>query len=219
MLILLTTSYLDEAAACERLVYLDAGRVVAFGTPAALRAAVPLELYRAWAEDPRALGARGARAALRRERARERAQRARRGRSRRVRPARRACSRVCARFRATPCRSPSPPRSTWNRRSSRSRAASRRARRRSARWRTRSSSRAASRKRFGDFTAVDAIDLEVERGVIFAFLGANGSGKSTTIRMLIGLLTPTAGTIALDGIDVIRIRAGCASGSATWARR
>jgi ABC-2 type transport system ATP-binding protein len=58
-------------------------------------------------------------------------------------------------------------------------------------------------KRFGDFTAVDAIDVEVERGVIFAFLGANGSGKSTTIRMLIGLLTPTAGTIVLDGIDVI----------------
>jgi len=57
-------------------------------------------------------------------------------------------------------------------------------------------------KRFGAFTAVDAIDLEVERGVIFAFLGANGSGKSTTIRMLIGLLTPTAGTIVLDGIDV-----------------
>ncbi len=57
-------------------------------------------------------------------------------------------------------------------------------------------------KRFGEFTAVDAIDLEVERGVIFAFLGANGSGKSTTIRMLIGLLTPSAGTIVLDGIDV-----------------
>jgi len=57
-------------------------------------------------------------------------------------------------------------------------------------------------KRFGAFTAVDAIDLEVERGVIFAFLGANGSGKSTTIRMLIGLLTPSAGTIVIDGIDV-----------------
>jgi len=57
-------------------------------------------------------------------------------------------------------------------------------------------------KRFGDFTAVDAIDIAVEPGVIFAFLGANGSGKSTTIRMLIGLLTPTAGSIVLDGIDV-----------------
>jgi ABC-2 type transport system ATP-binding protein len=57
-------------------------------------------------------------------------------------------------------------------------------------------------KRFGDFTAVDAIDVSVEPGVIFAFLGANGSGKSTTIRMLIGLLTPSAGSIVLDGIDV-----------------
>ena len=55
-------------------------------------------------------------------------------------------------------------------------------------------------KRFGDFTAVDAIDVSIEPGVIFAFLGANGSGKSTTIRMLIGLLTPTAGTIVLDGV-------------------
>ena len=59
-------------------------------------------------------------------------------------------------------------------------------------------------RRFGDFTAVDGVDISVEPGVIFAFLGANGSGKSTTIRMLIGLLTPTAGTIVLDGIDVTR---------------
>ena len=59
-------------------------------------------------------------------------------------------------------------------------------------------------KRFGDFTAVDAIDLEVERGSIYAFLGANGSGKSTTIRMLIGLFVPSAGSIEVDGIDVIR---------------
>lgn len=58
-------------------------------------------------------------------------------------------------------------------------------------------------KRFGDFTAVDALDFEVAAGSIFAFLGANGSGKSTTIRMLIGLLAPTAGTIEVDGIDVI----------------
>ncbi len=59
-------------------------------------------------------------------------------------------------------------------------------------------------KRFGDFTAVDRLDLTVVPGSIFAFLGANGSGKSTTIRMLIGLLTPTAGSIVLDGVDVIR---------------
>jgi ABC-2 type transport system ATP-binding protein len=59
-------------------------------------------------------------------------------------------------------------------------------------------------KRFGDFVAVDDVSLRVTRGSIFAFLGANGSGKSTTIRMLIGLLTPTAGSIVVDGIDVIR---------------
>ena len=59
-------------------------------------------------------------------------------------------------------------------------------------------------KRFGAFTAVDDLTFEVARGSIFAFLGANGSGKSTTIRMLIGLLEPTAGTIEVDGIDVVR---------------
>ena len=59
-------------------------------------------------------------------------------------------------------------------------------------------------KRFGDFTAVDDLSIAVEPGTIFAFLGGNGSGKSTTIRMLIGLLTPTAGQIVVDGVDVIR---------------
>jgi ABC-2 type transport system ATP-binding protein len=58
-------------------------------------------------------------------------------------------------------------------------------------------------KRFGDFTAVDRLSIQVERGKIFAFLGANGSGKSTTIRMLIGLLRPTEGTVEVDGVDVI----------------
>jgi ABC-2 type transport system ATP-binding protein len=58
-------------------------------------------------------------------------------------------------------------------------------------------------KRFGDFVAVDDLQLSVDRGSIFAFLGANGSGKSTTMRMLIGLLTPTAGKIVVDGVDVI----------------
>src|SRR5436305_14531843 len=59
-------------------------------------------------------------------------------------------------------------------------------------------------KRFGDFTAVSDLSIEVMPGTIFAFLGANGSGKSTTIRMLIGLLRPTAGTVEVDGVDVIR---------------
>ena len=54
-LVVISTSYLDEAAGCDRLVYLDGGRVVATGTPAELRAAVPLELYRAWGDDVRAI--------------------------------------------------------------------------------------------------------------------------------------------------------------------
>lgn len=59
-------------------------------------------------------------------------------------------------------------------------------------------------RRFGEFVAVSSLDLSVARGSIFAFLGANGSGKSTTIRMLIGVLTPTAGEIEVDGVDVVR---------------
>ncbi len=59
-------------------------------------------------------------------------------------------------------------------------------------------------KRFGDFTAVDAISFKVGRGAIFGFLGANGAGKSTTIRMLCGLLNPTDGTASVGGIDVGR---------------
>jgi len=54
-LVLLATSYLDEAARCQRLVYLDEGRVVATGTPAELRAHVPLDLYRAWGDDARTI--------------------------------------------------------------------------------------------------------------------------------------------------------------------
>jgi len=54
-LVLMSTSYLDEAAACDRLVYLDQGRLVATGTPAELRAAVPVEVYRAWGDDARAI--------------------------------------------------------------------------------------------------------------------------------------------------------------------
>jgi ABC-2 type transport system ATP-binding protein len=59
-------------------------------------------------------------------------------------------------------------------------------------------------RRFGAFTAVDRISFEVMRGEIFGFLGANGAGKSTTIRMLCGLLKPTSGTAVIDGVDVSR---------------
>lgn len=55
---------------------------------------------------------------------------------------------------------------------------------------------------FGDFTAVDHISFEVGRGEVFGFLGANGAGKTTAIRMLIGLLTPTEGDATVAGFDV-----------------
>ena len=58
-------------------------------------------------------------------------------------------------------------------------------------------------KRFGDKTVVNAIDLRVQRGEIYGFLGPNGSGKTTFIRMLCGLLTPDAGTGTCLGYDVL----------------
>ncbi len=57
-------------------------------------------------------------------------------------------------------------------------------------------------KRFGDFTAVAGIDLDVRRGEIFGLLGPNGSGKTTTIRMILGLLRPTAGTVEVLGVPM-----------------
>jgi ABC-2 type transport system ATP-binding protein len=57
-------------------------------------------------------------------------------------------------------------------------------------------------RKFGAFTAVDCISFAVERGEIFGFLGANGAGKSTAIRMMCGLLKPTSGTAFVDGVDV-----------------
>ena len=59
-------------------------------------------------------------------------------------------------------------------------------------------------KRFGDFTAVDEITFHVRRGEIFGFLGANGAGKTTAMRMLCGLLSPTAGRAEVAGFDVYR---------------
>jgi len=59
-------------------------------------------------------------------------------------------------------------------------------------------------RKFGSFVAVDGIDLEVARGSIFGFLGANGAGKTTAIRMLCGLLQPSAGQAWVDGVDVVK---------------
>lgn len=57
-------------------------------------------------------------------------------------------------------------------------------------------------KRFGDFTAVDSISFDVRRGEIFGFLGANGAGKTTAMRMLCGLSFPTSGSGTVAGYDV-----------------
>ena len=59
-------------------------------------------------------------------------------------------------------------------------------------------------KRFGKFTAVDHIDVAVRKGEVFGFLGANGAGKTTAIRMLCGLLIPTDGTGTVAGFDIIK---------------
>ena len=71
-------------------------------------------------------------------------------------------------------------------------------------------------RRFGDFSAVDGVDLAVEEGEIYGFLGPNGAGKSTTVRVLCTLLAPTEGTATVAGFDVgsqpgeVRLRIGVA---------
>ncbi len=57
-------------------------------------------------------------------------------------------------------------------------------------------------RRFGNFTAVDALSFEVQPGEVFGFLGANGAGKTTAIRMFTGLLAPTSGSASVAGFDV-----------------
>lgn len=59
-------------------------------------------------------------------------------------------------------------------------------------------------KRFGSFAAVDQVSFSVKRGEVFGFLGSNGSGKTTTVRMLCGILTPSAGTGNVLGFDLYR---------------
>ncbi len=57
-------------------------------------------------------------------------------------------------------------------------------------------------RKFGNFTAVDNIDFQVDRGEIFGFLGPNGAGKTTTIRMLTGIIEPTSGSAIIQGHDI-----------------
>jgi ABC-2 type transport system ATP-binding protein len=57
-------------------------------------------------------------------------------------------------------------------------------------------------KRYGKFTAVDGIDLEVPRGELVGLLGPNGAGKTTTLRMIAGILRPTSGTVLVGGVDI-----------------
>src|SRR4029077_7858745 len=59
-------------------------------------------------------------------------------------------------------------------------------------------------KRFGNFTAVDHVSFKVGKGSIFGFLGPNGSGKTTVIRMLCGILEPSDGTARIGGHDILR---------------
>jgi len=59
-------------------------------------------------------------------------------------------------------------------------------------------------KRYGDFVAVDALDLTVRRGEVFGLLGPNGAGKTTTILMMLGLTEPTAGSVRVDGLNPTR---------------
>ena len=57
-------------------------------------------------------------------------------------------------------------------------------------------------KRYGSFTAVNSVDLDVPRGELFGFLGPNGAGKTTTLRMIAGILRPSSGTVRIAGIDL-----------------
>ncbi len=59
-------------------------------------------------------------------------------------------------------------------------------------------------KRFKDFVAVNDVSFDIERGETFALLGPNGSGKTTTLKCMIGLTLPTSGNIAVEGFDVLR---------------
>ena len=57
-------------------------------------------------------------------------------------------------------------------------------------------------KEYGNFRAVDNLNLTVEKGELFGFIGPNGAGKTTTIKMIGGILMPSSGTVTIAGIDI-----------------
>ncbi len=59
-------------------------------------------------------------------------------------------------------------------------------------------------KKFGSFTAVDGINIDIKQGELYGFLGQNGAGKTTTIKMITGIYAPTSGSILVDGIDITK---------------
>ena len=73
-------------------------------------------------------------------------------------------------------------------------------------------------RQFGDFRAVDAIDLAVPAGSFYGFLGPNGAGKSTTIKCLTGLLRPTKGSMRILGIDPLADPSPSSAASASSPR-
>ncbi|HYC53537.1 MAG TPA: ATP-binding cassette domain-containing protein [Candidatus Binatia bacterium] len=225
VLILVSTSYLDEAEGCDRLVYLHSGRVVADGSPDELEAVAGIDAYRAWTQDaPRVVERALALPYTVRARASGRFVRVEVPRLRSLTP--RA---VCSDLQdiAEVVLAEAAPRDLESTLLALSHGAEGKERGNDAAERPdmRASPAAAKvpdpsapgrsvpdpcivarklTRRFGDFTAVDQADITVPRGAIFAFLGANGSGKTTTIRMLIGLLAPTEGSASVAGIDVIK---------------
>lgn len=60
------------------------------------------------------------------------------------------------------------------------------------------------RKKYGNFEALDGLDLEIKKGELFGFVGPNGAGKTTTIKIITGLLKPDSGTVRIDGVDAIK---------------